>query len=151
MVINAFNATFGTEHLHADAGHVLIEALKGNTQTRLAIVGSGGSLFTDDSRSERIHESEGFPEQFSDTALQMRKNLEELQDTPDLNWVYLSPCGLFDADGKRSGTYHTGSDVALVNNKGEAYTSYADFATAMLDEVEQPKHINQRYAVVSES
>ena len=153
VVVNAFNATFGTEEQHVTAGHVLIEALTGQGNTRLAVVGSGGSLFTDDSRSERIYESAGFPEQFLDTALQMRKNLEELQSTTNLNWVYLSPCGLFDAEGKRTGTYHTGSDVSLVNNKGEAYTSYADFAIAiaMLDEIEQPQHINQRYAVVSES
>lgn len=84
VVVNAFNATFGTEEQHATAGHVLIEALKG----RIAIVGSGGSggsLFTDESRSERIYESAGFPAQFLDTALQMRKNLEELQSTSDLN------------------------------------------------------------------
>ena len=151
VVVNAFNATFGTEEQHATAGYVLIDALKGHTNTRLAVVGSGGSLFTDESRSERIHESAGFPAQFLDTALQMRKNLEELQSTSDLNWVYLSPCGLFDAQGKRTGRYATGSDVALVNSKGEAYTSYADFAIAMLDEIEQPKHRNKRYAVVSES
>ena len=151
VVVNAFNATFGNEEQHASAGHVLIEALKGHTNTRLAIVGSGGSLFTDESRSERIHESAGFPAQFLDTALQMRKNLEELQSTSDLNWVYLSPCGLFDAQGKRTGRYDTGNDVALVNSKGEAYTSYADFAIAMLDEIEQPEHRNERYAVVSES
>ena len=151
VVVNAFNATFGTEEQHASAGHVLIEALKGQTNTRLVIVGSGGSLFTDESRSERVHESSDFPAQFLDTALQMRKNLEELQSTSDLNWVYLSPCGLFDAEGKRTGRYDTGSDVALVNSKGEAYTSYADFAIAMLDEIEQPEHRNERYAVVSES
>ena len=151
VVVNAFNATFGSEEQHASAGHVLIEALKGHTNTRLAIVGSGGSLFTDESRSERIHESASFPAQFLDTALQMRKNLEELQSTSDLNWVYLSPCGLFDAQGKRTGRYDTGNDVALVNSKGEGYTSYADFAIAMLDEIEQPEHRNERYAVVSES
>ena len=85
VVVNAFNATFGTEEQHATAGHVLIEVLKGHTTTRLAIAGSGGSLFTDESRSERIYESAGFPAQFLDTALQMRKNLEELQSTSDLN------------------------------------------------------------------
>jgi putative NADH-flavin reductase len=41
--------------------------------------------------------------------------------------------------------------VALVNSKGEAYTSYANFAIAMLDEIEHPEHRNERYAVVSES
>ena len=38
VVVNAFNATFGTEEQHTSAGHVLIEVLKGHTNTRLAIV-----------------------------------------------------------------------------------------------------------------
>ena len=148
VVVNAFNATFGTEHEHVTAGQVLANALTGSA-ARLAVVGSGGSLFTDASRTQRVHESTGFPVLFLDTALQMHQHLKALEASIELNWVYLSPSGLFDAQGKRSGVYHTGSDVALLNAQGECYTSYADFAMALLDEIEVPTHINQRYAVVS--
>jgi len=38
-----------------------------------------------------------------------------------------------------------------VNSKGESYVSYADFALAVLDEIENPQHINQRFTVVAEA
>lgn len=150
-VVNTFNAPFGEEQLHAQSGRVLIRHLSSVPNTRLVIVGSGGSLYTDESRTERVSETKGFPQQFIDTAFQMRTNLADLEQTTDLNWVYLSPSGFFDPDGNRTGHYKTGSDVLLTNSRGEAYTSYADFAIALLDEIETPKHKNERYAVVSES
>jgi hypothetical protein len=38
-----------------------------------------------------------------------------------------------------------------VNSKGQSYVSYADFAIAVLDEIENPQHINERFTVSSES
>ncbi len=151
VLVNAFNAKFGEEYLHTTSGEVLIRELSGLPNTRLVVVGSGGSLFSDEKRDERIHETAGFPQQFMDTALQMQKNLEDLENTDDVNWVYISPSGLFDAEGERTGKYETGTDVVLTNSTGESYTSYADFAVALMDEVEYPKHHNERFAVVSES
>lgn len=150
-VVNTFNAPFGEEQLHAQSGRVLIRQLSGVPTTRLVIVGSGGSLYTDESKTERVFETAGFPQQFIDTALQMRTNLGDLEQTTDLNWVYLSPSGFFDPEGIRTGIYQTGADVTLTNSTDEAYTSYADFAIALLDEIEHPQHKNERFAVVSES
>src|SRR4051812_32650005 len=45
VVVNAYGAPFGQEHLHVEVGRVLIEALKGVPQTRLIVVGGAGSLF----------------------------------------------------------------------------------------------------------
>ncbi len=38
-----------------------------------------------------------------------------------------------------------------MNSKGESYISYADYAIAVLDEIENPKHINERFTVVGEA
>lgn len=151
VIVNTFNAPFGKEQLHAEAGRVLIRQLSGVPTTRLVIVGSGGSLYTDESKTKRVSETKGFPQQFIDTAFQMRTNLENLKQTNDLNWVYMSPSGFFDPDGDRTGRYETGSDVLLINSSGKSYTSYADFAIALVDEIEKPQHINERFTVVSDS
>src|SRR3954452_2583141 len=45
VVVNAFGAPMGQEHLHVDAGKVLIEAVKGAPNTRLIVVGGAGSLY----------------------------------------------------------------------------------------------------------
>ncbi|MDQ0060743.1 NAD(P)-dependent oxidoreductase [Paenibacillus harenae] len=151
VIVNAFNAPFGEEHLHVEAGRVLIEALKGAPQTRLVVVGGAGSLFVDEAKKVRKFDTPEFPEAYLATAKNMGKNLEELQNTDGVNWTYISPAGFFDAEGKRTGTYQKGGDQLLFNSKGQSYISYADYAIAVLDEIENPQHINARFTVVAEA
>ena len=47
-MVNAFGAPAGQEHLHVDAGRILIEAVKVTPNTRLIVVGGAGSLFVDE-------------------------------------------------------------------------------------------------------
>lgn len=65
-------------------------------------------------------------------------------------WTYLSPAAMFIADGKRTGVYTLGRDRLLVNAEGNSTISYSDYAIAMIDEVEQGKHIRQRFTVVAD-
>lgn len=58
---------------------------------------------------------------------------------------------MFEAEGKRTGAYQVGKDHLLVNSKGESYISYADYAIAVVDEIEKPQHVNERFTVVGEA
>ncbi|CAH1190585.1 hypothetical protein PAECIP111892_00257 [Paenibacillus auburnensis] len=149
-VVNAFGAPFGQEHLHVEAGNVLIGALKDTPGTRLIVVGGAGSLFVDEAKTMKVVETPGFPDFVKPTALNQGKNLEILQGTEGLNWTFVSPSANF-AIGTRTGSYTKGKDNLLVNSKGESYVSYADYAIAIVDEIEQPQHIRERFTVVSES
>jgi putative NADH-flavin reductase len=149
-VVNAFGAPFGQEHLHVDAGNVLIEALKNAPGTRLIVVGGAGSLYVDEARTTKVVDTPGFPDFVKPTALNQSKNLEILQGTEGLRWTFVSPSANF-AVGDRRGAYEKGKDNLLVNSTGESYVSYADYAIAIVDELEQPQHIGERFTVVSES
>jgi uncharacterized protein len=149
VVINAFGAPLGEEQAHVDAGHALIEALIG-TSTRLMVVGGAGSLFVDENKTVRVIDTPEFPDFIKPTAKGQGRNLQELQGTTDLTWTFVSPSAVFDAEGKRTGFYQSGKDHLLVNSKGESYISYADFAIAVIDEVENPTHLNERFTVVGE-
>ncbi|AIQ46712.1 hypothetical protein R70723_13160 [Paenibacillus sp. FSL R7-0273] len=149
-VVNAFGAPFGQEHLHVDAGNVLINALKDAPGTRLLVVGGAGSLFVDEAKTTKVVDTPGFPDFVKPTALNQGKNLEILQGTEGLKWTFVSPSANF-AVGDRTGSYTKGKDHLLVNSKGESYVSYADYAIAIVDELEQPQHIGERFTVVSES
>jgi uncharacterized protein len=149
VVVNAFGAPLGEEQAHVDAGHALIEALKG-TRTRLLVVGGAGSLFVDENKTVKLIDTPEFPDFVKPTAKGQGRNLEELQGTTDLTWTFVSPSAVFDAEGVRTGSYQSGKDHLLVNSQGESYISYADFAIAVVDEVENPKHLNQRFTVVGE-
>ncbi|WP_150268712.1 NAD(P)-dependent oxidoreductase [Paenibacillus tepidiphilus] len=150
VVVNAFGAPFGQEHLHVDAGNVLIDALKNTPDTRLIVVGGAGSLYTDETRSQKVAEAPGFPDFVKPTALNQARNLEILQGTSGLKWTFVSPSATF-AEGERKGAYAAGKDQLLFNSKGESYVSYADYAIAIVDEIERPQHIGERFTVVSES
>lgn len=149
VVVNAFGAPLGEEQAHVDAGHALIEALKG-TDTRAIIVGGAGSLYADENKTITVMETSDFPDLFIPTAKGQGRNLQELRETSTITWTFISPSAMFDAEGKRTGSYQSGKDTLLVNSKGESYISYADYAIAVLDEIEHPQHLNERFTVVGE-
>lgn len=149
VVVNAFGAPLGEKDAHVEAGRALINTLAG-TGIRLIVVGGAGSLYIDDSRTMTVIETPNFPDMFKPTAGGQSENLEELEQTTNLKWTFISPSAEFDAEGKRTGTYETGTDILLVNSKEESYISYADFAIAVVDEAENSKHVNERFTVVAE-
>lgn len=150
VIVNAFGAPLGEEQAHVDAGHALIEALKG-TNTRAIIVGGAGSLFVDENKTVQLIDTPEFPDIVKPTAKGQGRNLQELQTKTDLTWTFISPSAVFDAEGKRTGSYQSGKDHLLINSKGESYISYADYAIAVLDEIEKPQHLNERFTVVGEA
>lgn len=149
VVVNAFGAPLGEEQAHVDAGHALIEAVKG-TDTRIIVVGGAGSLYVDEAKTIKVLDTPEFPDIFKPTATGQGRNLEELKQTTDVKWTFISPSAFFDAEGKRTGAYKAGKDHLLVNSQGESYISYADYAIAVVDEIENGKHVNERFTVVGE-
>ena len=149
VVVNAFGAPLGEEEAHVTAGRALIEALKG-TDTRAIIVGGAGSLYVDKAQTTKLIDTPEFPEIFVPTAKGQGRNLQDLEATQGITWTFLSPSADFNAEGVRTGGYQSWKDNLLVNSNGNSYISYADFAIAILDEIENPQHINERFTVVGE-
>ena len=85
---------------------------------------------------------------FKPLATNMGEALVELRKRDDVKWTYLSPAGDFVADGARTGEYLLGGEEYFVNDKGESRISYADYAIAIIDEVESAAHIRQRFSVI---
>ncbi|MBP0725681.1 NAD(P)-dependent oxidoreductase [Bacillus sp. RG28] len=148
VVVNAFNAPHGQEHLHVDAGKKLIDILSG-LKTRLIVVGGAGSLYVDEAKVVQLFDTPEFPELYFATAKNMGENLKELQNSTSVNWTYISPSAFFDPQGSRTGAYQTGKDHLLANSEGKSYISYPDYAIALVDEIENPKHLNERFTVGS--
>ncbi|AHL72951.1 FMN reductase [Bacillus altitudinis] len=151
VIVNAFGAPAGQEHLHVEAGKKLIHLLKETPETRLIVVGGAGSLFVDEAKTTRLMDTPEFPKEYFATASQQGENLIDLQKTEGVKWTFLSPAAFFDPAGKRTGAYVKGKDHLIVNSKGESYVSYADYAVALVDEIEQAAHVGERFTVVSEA
>ena len=72
--------------------------------------------------------------------------LDDLREVDDVRWTYITPpIHLF--DGERTGKYRTGGDEVLEDARGRSRISKADFAVAIVDEVEQARHVNERFSV----
>ncbi|WP_144531798.1 NAD(P)-dependent oxidoreductase [Bacillus pumilus] len=151
VIVNAFGAPAGKEHLHVEAGKKLIDILKEVPDTRLIVVGGAGSLFVDEAKTTRLVDTPEFPKEYIATASQQGENLKDLQQTEGLKWTFLSPAAFFDPAGKRTGSYVKGKDQLIVNSKGDSYVSYADYAIALVDEIEQAAHVGERFTVVSDA
>ncbi|WP_140920252.1 NAD(P)-dependent oxidoreductase [Limnobaculum xujianqingii] len=147
-VVDAFNASPGHEDLHQSSLVHLRKILSDSPNTRLLVVGGASSLYLDEQLTQRLLDSPDFPDAYKATASNMAEAFQALKKANDINWTYISPSAMFVADGKRTGSYNVGNDRLMVNSAGESTISYADYAIAMLDEIEQGKHIRQRFTVV---
>lgn len=149
-VVDAFGAwTPETLPQHSASLKHLCDVLSG-TDTRLLVVGGAGSLYVNKEHTACVSEGSDFPEVFKPLANAMAKALGELRGRNDVKWTYISPAGDFQADGERSGKYILAGEELTLNAKGESVISYADYAVAMVDEIEKGNHIHQRISVVRE-
>lgn len=149
-VVDAFGAwTPETLPGHSTTLKHLGDVLSG-TDVRLVIVGGAGSLYLDKEHKTQLVESPDFPDAFKPLATAMGKALAELRQRKDVKWTYISPAADFQADGERTGKYLLAGEELTVNSRGESIISYADYAIALVDEIEKGNHIQQRISVVRE-
>jgi putative NADH-flavin reductase len=88
----------------------------------------------------------GFPEAYKSEALGGREFLNLLRAESRLEWTFLCPSAEF-APGQRTGKFRLGKDNLLTLPNGESKISMEDHAIAMIDELENPKHIRERFTV----
>ena len=91
------------------------------------------------------------PPEFRDEALEGEATRTMLvNDAPaGLDWVFVSPAGGYGAwaAGERTGTYRVGGEVALYDADGGSNISGADFADAVVNEIETPRHHRQHMSI----
>ena len=150
VVVNAFGAwTPETLPDHARLAEHLVSLLA-DTPVRLLIVGGAGSLYLDESQAAMVKDVPDFPAEYLPIAEAMGAGLVIYRQATAVNWTYISPAAEFDAEGPRTGTYTLAGEVFQVNAQGESYISYADFALALLDEIEANRFNQERISVLKD-
>ena len=146
-VVDAFGAwTAETLPLHSTTMKHLCDVLSGS-DTRLLIVGGAGSLYVNKEHTAQVLDDPNFPAEYKPTASAQAKELKELRERNDVKWTFVSPACDFRADDPKTGKYLFGGEELILNDKGESIISYADYAAAMVDEIEKGNHIKQRIGV----
>lgn len=141
LVISAYNPGRDTAGI---ATRAIMDGVKRVGIGRFLVVGGAGSLKLPN--GERVVDQPGFPAEWKAGALATSAFLDQLRGETELDWVFLSPAAML-APGERTGRYRVGKDDLLTDDAGESRISLEDYAVAMLDEAEQPKHHRERFTV----
>lgn len=147
VVISAFNPGWTNPdiyNLQVKGTRSIIDGVKQAGIRRLLFVGGAGSLEVKPGvQSVDLPE---FPAEYKQGALATREALNLLRKEPSLEWSFLAPSADL-SPGERTGKFRLGTDQLLRDTNGESRISVEDYAVAMIDEMEKPKNIRQRFTV----
>ena len=123
----------------------LIDGLQKAGVKRVLYVGGASSLEV--APGKALADMPDFPAAYKDEAREGREALAIWRgEAKGLDWTYLSPAAEI-APGERTGKYRTTGDQLLVDARGKSFITFEDYAVAVLDELERPKHVGKRFGV----
>ncbi len=143
-LLKGHDAVISTTRFVGSDAVSLIGAVKAAGVPRLLVVGGAGSL--EMAPGVALIDTPEFPAAYKDEASAGRDFLNVLRGEQALDWTFLSPSALFEP-GQRTGRFRIGKDSLLVDADGNSAISMEDYAIALVDELEQPKHSRQRFTV----
>jgi len=147
-VISTFNAGWTNPNLYNDfleGSKAIQEGVKKSGVKRFITVGGAGSLYV--GPDTQLVDTPQFPADYKSGALAARDYLNILKQEQELDWTFLSPAIEMHqgTSGERKGTYRTGLENPVFDQNGRSIASVEDTAVAIVDELENPKHIRQRF------
>lgn len=150
-VISAYNPGWANPHIYEDTlenyPKIVAGAKKAGVE-RLLIVGGAGTLFV--APGVRLVDTGTLPQEWLPGVRSLGEfYLNTLMNENDIDWVFLSPAANLGnlQPGTRTGSYRVGKDDLLTDEKGDSFISVEDYAVAMVDELETPKHHKERFTV----
>ena len=148
VVISAYNPGWTNPRIGEEImkGSGAIQAgVKAAGIKRFIVIGGAGSL--EIAPGLQLVDSPSFPAEYKVAASAVRDYLREISQEKDLEWTFFSPAILMnhDTSGTRRGHYRLGLDNPIFDDQGKSVLSVEDLALVIVDELEHPKHIRQRF------
>ncbi len=140
-LIRGADAVISALHFDVSAA-TLLAALKQAGVGRLLVTGGAASLEV--APGVRLIDTPEFPEAWKGAAQGGIAFLDALKGETAIDWTFFSPAA-FIFEGPRLGTYRGGKDQLVTDAKGESRISFADYAIAMVDELEQHRYPRARF------
>lgn len=143
-LIREHDAVISAANFQALTATPVLQAMKVAGLQRLLVVGGAASLEV--APGLILLDSPDFPAEYRVEAVPGKQFLADLRGETSLEWTFLSPPALF-APGERTGKFRLGHDQLLIDDHGQSHISMEDYAIALLDELEHPQHVRQRFTV----
>jgi len=149
-VVSAYNPGWTEPRIHdlfLQGTAAIVAGTKNAGVKRFLMVGGAGSLFV--APGVQLVDTPQFPAEYKQGALAAREALNQLKLETSLDWTFLSPPIIL-APGVRTGQYRSGLDNPLPGaGEAPAGISVEDMAVAIVDELEKPRHLQQRFTVAN--
>lgn len=150
VAFNTYNAGWDNPNIYEDflkGSESIQEAAKKAKVKRLMVVGGAGSL--EIAPGKQLVDTPDFPAEYKEGAKAARDYLDILKKEKDIVWTFLSPAILMHQGIKtgRTGKYRTGTDQPVFDENGVSKISAEDLSVALIDEMENPQFLNQRFTV----
>jgi uncharacterized protein len=134
------------------AARALLKALEKRPSLRLIVVGGAASLevqpglqAADSPLVPAMLKTVGLPEGYM-AVIRAHGDALNLYRTSNRHWTYFSPAAVI-APGQRTGRFRLGADQLIVDEKGQSRISCEDYAVALVDEIELPRHLQRRFTI----
>ncbi|MFD3513688.1 NAD(P)-dependent oxidoreductase [Streptomyces sp. NPDC058657] len=148
VVVSAVGGGDGPGHIAtiAPSAKSLVEGVRGAgaPAPRLIAVGGAGSLRTPDGK--QVWDAEGLPEFLLQIMHAHGDALDHYRTVTDVDWTSLSPAATIEP-GERTGTYRKDTENLVLDAEGNSRISAEDYAVALVDEIERPQHVGERFTV----
>ena len=148
-VISAFNPGWSNPNIYDETIKVYLTIVNGIKKAginRSLMVGGAGSLFI--APGLRLMDSGEVPENILPGVKALGEfYLNFLNKEKKVDWVFFSPAADM-RPGVRTGRYRLGKDDMIIDIVGNNHISVEDYAAAMIDELEHPKHHQERFTIV---
>ena len=121
----------------------LVQGIEQAGGPRLIVVGGAGSLYV--APGVTLRESGHLPKEWIpivDAHFEVLRNLKQ----SSIDWTYFSPAGFFEP-GERTGKFRLGKDDLITDAQGNSRISFADYAIALVDELENAQHRRARFTI----
>lgn len=141
-VITSYSA-YDTE-TYVKAIHAIIDGTRKAGIKRLLAVSGAGSLEVEP--GVQLLDTPEFPAEWKGGASATRDAFYVIKQQHDLDWTVLSPAMMIEP-GERTGKFRLGKDQVVADEKGDSRISTADYAVAMIDELETPAHVKERFTL----
>ena len=150
VVVDAMATSPDKAYLHVDLATKLVSQLRERQQPRLVFILGAGSLTTGDDAHLFVHDIESDPANASFVAIPQNQlaELNFLRTVTNVDWVGISPAANFTPGPATAIQY--GHDTLLTDANGDSTTNSGTMAVAVLDEIEQPQHHQERFTVANQ-
>ena len=149
-VVSAYNPGWSNPDIYNEflKGSLSIQAaVKKSGIKRLITLGGAGSSYI--APNLQLIDTPEFPAEWKAGALAARDYLNILRKEDQLDWAFVTPAIEMHpgTSGIRKGVYRTGLENPVFDENKKSIISVEDVAVAVLDELEKPKHVRQRFTV----